>query len=315
MNLIYRLQAFGYTAEVVPCYGMNCIRLSDEEGTECLKTPTDVHILGEADAYLWGMPVLCFPNRISGGRFLFEGREYRFPVNEPHLDNYCHGTLHTLPFAVAEYDGTHITGVFEATEEQPYMSFPHSFVFRLEYRLTREGLLQVASVTNTSHTRMPFALAFHTTFRVPFSPGGEAATTTIKVPTKEEFERTMHNFRPTGKRFATHEWKEALHAGSFVPGDYTISRFYSLEGNVLSLSDATGTTITYTYDKKYRHCMMYNGGNKSYICLEPQTYATDCINLSSTPMEDGLLVIEPGETLTLKTRIAISHSQKTKQEK
>ena len=99
----YTLNKYGYKVEVVPKYGMNCIKaLCENPCVDILKTPSDIDILGNDDAFLFGIPVLFFPNRISCGRFEFEGRKYKFPINEPRLNNFCHGTLHKLPFEVVE---------------------------------------------------------------------------------------------------------------------------------------------------------------------------------------------------------------------
>ncbi len=54
MGTKYKLQAFGYEAEVVPQYGMNCIRFADKAGTEVLRTPEDVEVLSEDNVFLYG---------------------------------------------------------------------------------------------------------------------------------------------------------------------------------------------------------------------------------------------------------------------
>ncbi len=172
----YILSKYGYKAEVVPKYGMNCIKaLCENPGVDMLKTPVDIDILGNDDAFLFGIPILFFPNRISNGRFEFEGREYKFPINEVKLNNFCHGTLHRLPFEVVEYDNEHIKGFFAATENNPYLTFPHSFEIYVEYRIREDGIYQIVLIKNTSDKNMPVALGFHTTFNL-------SDKNTIKIP-------------------------------------------------------------------------------------------------------------------------------------
>ena len=175
MAKIYELSAHGYTAQIAADYGMNCIKITHETGVDVLRTPDDADVL--QTQVLYGMPVLFFPNRISGGRFEFEGREYVLPINEPKLNNFCHGDLHRLAFDVTECDKTHIIGVYTASDENRYMTFPHTFEFKIEYEILPDGVHQNVSVKNTSDKNMPFALAFHTTFNLN---GGER----VKIPVR-----------------------------------------------------------------------------------------------------------------------------------
>ncbi len=305
MKEIYTLRAHGYLAEVVPAYGMNCIRLSTPGGMEALVTPKDPDILGRSDAYLYGMPVLFYPNRISDGKFTFEGREYRLPINEPSLGNYLHGDLHTLPFAVTACDAEHIVGRFEATSTAPYMTLPHAFLMEIEYRLTPEGLVQTVRTTNHSNKNMPYALAFHTTFRLPLHADGHAEDIVARIDARCEIERNMANFLPTGNRILDHGWIRALREGSFIPADHTVSKLYAIGDGTVTLYDtAKKAGIAYTYDEKYRFCMTYNGGSKDFFCMEPQTWVSNCPNISTDREADGFLSIAPGETLELQTKIA-----------
>lgn len=307
MGMGYKLQAFGYEAEVVPRYGMNCIRFADQNGTEVLRTPEDIEILGEDNAFLYGMPVLFFPNRLSGGKFTFEGREYRLPMNEPELNNYCHGDLHKLPFVVTEYDDEHIVGVFEATEDKPYMTFPHAFTLQLEYRLKEDGLYQVATMKNNSTENMPFALAFHTTFCIPFAKDGSYADVRLCMETADEIERNMANYMPTGVRLPKHEFQDAFSNGSFIPGNHIISRLYEMKSPCLELLDVKKRVkISYIYDEKYKYCMMFNGGNKEFFCLEPQTWLTNCPNISKDWEKDGFLSIAPCNEIALECVLRVS---------
>ena len=75
------LKAHGYTAWIDPERGGSCIRL-ERFGADVLRTPEGPQNY-ENGASPWGTPLLFYPNRISGGCFEFEGREYRLPINEP----------------------------------------------------------------------------------------------------------------------------------------------------------------------------------------------------------------------------------------
>lgn len=63
--------------------------------------------------YLYGMPILYPANRISGGSFRFEGRIYKFPINEPGTNCHLHGILHEMEFKITENDTNFVKCVFE----------------------------------------------------------------------------------------------------------------------------------------------------------------------------------------------------------
>lgn len=291
MAEIYKLKSHNYEAQIVPEYGMNCIKaVCANPAVDMLKTPQNVDILGNDDAFLYGMPILFFPNRISNGRFEFEGREYKFPINEPRLNNFCHGTLHKLPFEVVEYDNEHIKGVFVATKNSPYLTFPHSFEFYVEYRVKEEGIYQIISIKNTSDKNMPVALGFHTTFNL-------SDRNSIKIPAAKEVERNAETFLPTGKMYDNFELKAFLNKGIFRPHDKLISKLFELDGREMQIFDEdTKTKITYIFDAKYIYCMLYSSNGKDHICIEPQTWITDCPNLEVNQDECGFEYIEPNKT-------------------
>lgn len=290
MKKIYVLNSNNYEMHIVPCYGMNCIKaICTKPNADILKTPHDVDMLGSDDAFLFGMPILFFPNRISNGRFEFEGREYKFPVNEVKLNNFCHGTLHKLPFEVIEYDDEHIKGVFIATGDYPYLTFPHSFEFYVEYCIKLDGIHQIVSIKNTSEKNMPVALGFHTTFNL-------SDKNMIKISVAKEIERSVATFLPTGKIYDVFELKEALNKGVFKLNGRSVSNLFELSGRKIQILDEeTKTRITYIFDEKYKYCMLYSSNGKDHICIEPQTWLTNCPNLRLDRKECGFDYIEPNE--------------------
>lgn len=290
MAEIYKLKSHNYEAQIVPEYGMNCIKaVCTSPLVDMLKTPQDVGILGNDDAFLFGMPILFFPNRISNGRFEYEGRKYKLPINEVKLNNFCHGTLHKLPFEVIEYDNEHIKGVFIATENFPYLTFPHSFEFYVEYRIRQNGIYQIVSIKNTSDKNMPVALGFHTTFNLSYR-------NSIKIPASKEIERSFETFLPTGKIYDNFELKRTLNKGNFKPNGRSISKLFELSGREMQILDEeTMVKVLYIFDEKYKYCMLYSSNGKDHICIEPQTWLTDCPNLGVDRNEYGFDFIQPSE--------------------
>ena len=143
-----------YEAVIIPDAGANCISLVHlPSGDQLLRVPENGRELREG-SNVFGLPLLFPPNRVRDGRFLFHGREYRFPINEPERNNHIHGFLHRTPFAWAG-EGTF---VYSADADHPYLSFPYPFTVERRYTLSAQGLCCTVRIVNGSGQPMPCGL-------------------------------------------------------------------------------------------------------------------------------------------------------------
>lgn len=297
----------GMRAVILPERGANCVSLRCET--------RGLHILREYDPawgepdnpYLYGMPVLFPVNRISGGRFEFEGREYVFPINEPNTGCTLHGELHRLPFEVEKEEPNRLVCSYSA-EPYAYLGFPHGFTLRIEYTLVPDGMVHRVTVTNRSKTNMPLMLGFHTTF---LSRLGQEEKTVAGVEIAEEYERNMSNYLPTGHKPSPDEVTEALVAGIFDPLSQPISRHYRAGGERMSICcPSRGLELVYENDPQYGFRLIYGGGEQGFICLEPQTCLADCANSSLGRKEGGFRFLTPGATAEFVSKITIKEMEK-----
>lgn len=292
------LKAYGYEAEILPERGANLIRLArPEKGMDVLRTPYDSDTFLNENPYLWGVPILFPPNRISDARFMFEGREYVFPMNEPEIHNFCHGEIHEKPFDVVMADATKAVLRYTASAEKPYMGFPHAFTLEVCYELRGDGLHQTVSVSNDSEQDMPVALGYHTTFRVPFVENGRAEEVRLMLSVGREIVRDMTNYLPTGELLDPCEWHDELTGTGLTPCHKTISRHYEMvQPARMTLKDVrNGACVIYEPDEHYRYWMVYNGGAQDYLCVEPQTWINNCPNAPFDRDKTGFSFLKPGE--------------------
>ena len=216
--MIIRLQAGDYIALINPERGANCISLRNSKYKAIILR--ELNKSGVLDnPYLYGMPILYPANRISGGSFEFEGRTYKFPINEPATNCYLHGDLHQMEFETAEIGKSFVRCVFE----KPYLEFPHSFRIEMTYKLSADGLEQRTKITNLSEENMPNFLGFHTTFNVPFLEGALAEDVRLYAEIGNEIERDR-NYLPTGKLLSYDDVAEKMNIGEFMPLEKVISR-------------------------------------------------------------------------------------------
>jgi len=255
--------------------------------------------------YLYGMPILFPVNRISGGRFEFEGREYKFPINEPDTGCHLHGELHRREFELVHKDENKMICSYEADEKNPYLGFEHKFKIDIEYELKEDGFYQLTRVTNLSDKNMPVMLGFHTTFNACFSEG-KHDDIAVLAQISEEYERNMKNYLPTGNKPEFDETSNQLANGEFNPFGKQTSRHYRAggSGKMVIYDKGKNLSLVYENDEKLGFRLIF--GRDDYICLEPQNCLANCANSPFSREEAGFDYIKPGEMKEYHSRIYIA---------
>ena len=303
MKLDVMLKTRSYIALLDSSNGAVCYRLCHTEtNSELLRTPESEEMLN-TNRFLFGQPILFPPNRIRGGEFTFDGRVYCLPINEPATESHLHGTLYRLPFVIEEQsvDSAMFSYTAKAGE---YLKFPHDFRVMRKYTLTDEfGLQEQTQIYNDSGLTMPVMLAYHTTFNIPFLADGKIEDYRLSLPVGVEHKRDE-------KYLPTCEYEDTsicslLRDGSFVPCEHTISAFYKATGNIMYLRDH-GTNCTLEYSAEgFSYWMLYNGGAKDFLTVEPQTCAIDAFHIDIPYRQAGVISLEPGQSLSFKTAIRL----------
>lgn len=305
---IYQIAAGDYTAKINLSRGANCISLRNSKYHASILREPDYSAPLD-NPYLYGMPVLFPVNRISGGRFFFEGREYCFPVNEEATGCHVHGTMHEQEFSYVSGGSDYVVCAYKATQEKPYLQFPHEFEIRIGYYLSEKGLRHTTEIENLSDKNMPVMLGYHTTFQLPFVENQSLGDLRVYADVADYIERDGNNYLPTGIVKTEDEVTRKLKDGTFLPGGQKISRHYK-SGNlgVMCIHDIkTGLKMTYENSEKMKYRLIYNGNADEFICLEPQNCMVDCANAKgNSPEYMGFMHIEPFETVKFKAHISIA---------
>lgn len=299
---IITIRAGGYTARINASRGANCISLRNEQyGANILREPDYSRELD--NPYLYGMPVLYPVNRISGGSFSFEGRDYRFPINEPATNCHLHGLLHALPFRVEQQSESALRCVFDG----PYPGFPHRFRMELCYALSGAGLEQVTRITNLSGENMPNFLGFHTTFNIPFLRGSSPDRIRVLAEVAEEIERDMTVYLPTGRILAPDEITRQFNSGELLPLAQPFSRHYRAggTGRIAMCDLEKQVRLVYENDGGFPWRLLLNGIGQGFICLEPMTCMANCPNAPFDRAYAGFDAIAPGQSRVYRSRLAL----------
>lgn len=307
-----RFGAGGYEAVIVPAVGANLVSLKNlEKNKSILRTPENISAEQFSERpQVYGIPVLFPPNRITDGTFTVDGKKYEFPITNPANNTFVHGFLHRRAWQISAKEAYEDKAVVEALfvcDENTdfYSQFPHSFEFRLKYTLSADGLLQEISIKNNSAEKMPIGLGFHTSF---------LADENYHVLASLDEKIIVEGMLPTGEIGGlTNEDKKFLDGTMKAVGHVLDNIHYTnkkmplagmnLNGAILTDS-SDGAKIVYEWGEKFGFSVIWNeGGDKGYICPEPQSWAINAPNIDLPYEKTGVYLLAPNQTWSDYTKI------------
>ena len=294
------------SATICPDMGGNCISLIID-GCDILRTPESPEVLRKA-ANVYGVPFLFPPNRINGGAYTFDGRTYRFPINEPARGHHIHGILSETRFDVVEETPSSVTLRYQATADKPYLDFPHAFTVLSRWDLSQKGLHHTLTVRNDGEGRMPTGVGFHTAFNAYFVPGDHDPTHyRLKMSAVEEITYHPETIIPTGERLHNTPLLYQLNGeGLQLQGEAVSRHMVRGDGGAQLIHLPSGRTVQYDVSDGLRYWMLWNaGGDKGFICPEPQSWIVDAPNQSHKTEESGFRALDCGESFTVETNISL----------
>lgn len=296
-----------YSAQINLSLGANCISLRNKTYHAKILREPDYHIPLD-NPYLYGMPILFPVNRISGGKFIFENREYCFPVNELKTGCHLHGMLNQTEFHVIDQKKDWIICNYHASKTHPYLGYMHEFEIQMQYRVSEHGLEQNVQIKNESDQNMPIMIGFHTTFSLPFMQNQNFEEIRIYAAVSEEIERNMQNYLPTGNIDFSNEIMKQLQTGTLLPFKQKISSHYKSknDGKMCIWDQKNKIGILYENSLNMKFRLIYNGSADEYICMEPQNCMVDCMNMKKMDEKyRGVSYVKPGETWNCWSKIRL----------
>ncbi|MBO9610147.1 MAG: aldose 1-epimerase [Paenibacillaceae bacterium] len=295
-------------AVVLPAFGSNAIAF-ESGGRMIIELPQDrqAFVEGYADKTMYGTPLLFPPNRIRGGKFVFDGRSYELPLNEP-PDNHLHGELGRRAWNVVEYGATEESGAYVrcrfdyADHPDLLATFPHPLRFTATHSL-KDGILRLAiAVHNAGERQAPFAFGLHPYFAVPANGDG----CSLHVPAVDEWPVTNQAFvsgLPQPTAFSAAIAGDGIDIGAYPPAGCNMLTLQADDRVSAIEVKAAGYRICYRVDRQFPYLLLFKPPWSSAFSLEPYTYVTDAFNLPYPAEQTGARGIAPGETLELRTEV------------
>ncbi|WP_369961243.1 galactose mutarotase [Leifsonia sp. EB34] len=117
-----------------------------------------------------GAALVPWPNRIRGGRWLFEGETQQLELTEPAAGNALHGLVAAASFAVIAREDSAVT--LAASIRRP-PGYPFDLDVTVSYRLVRTGVRSTITVVNRSGVAAPVAVGVHPYVRVGDTPAAD----------------------------------------------------------------------------------------------------------------------------------------------
>ena len=289
---VYVLSQGDTTATFVPAAGAN-VQSVVHKGVEYFHQPEE---LSELPGVRCGNPVLYpTPNRIEGGKFEFEGKEYVFREGE---GNHIHGLVNREEFTcelTEVADGAvSVTAAirFDDSSERGRL-FPWEHTFRLKVTVRDGSVRWDYEVDNdASGENLPFGVALH-----PYVKYHESRKDTyLQVPA----EALMESFKqlPSGKLLNLDGHKLDAREPVSLEGYQSDDVFYGMEPEKPAKLEFrnVGRSITFRASEEFTHLVVWTP-DRPFMGIENQTCSTDAHNLAAKGMNDvaHLQICPPGE--------------------
>jgi galactose mutarotase-like enzyme len=241
-----------------------------------------------------GQTLIPWPNRISGGRYEFDGAAQQLPLTEPARGNAIHGLTRWANWTVVSRTGsTAVLGY--ALHPQP--GYPFALDCRLEYGLSDAGLTIRTAVTNAGDGPAPYGTGAHPYLTVGTdtvdgmtltAPGARYLPVDDSgIPSgTEDVEGTPYDYR-AGRRIGAAEI------------DHCFTDLARDDAGVATVTLAAGDrTVRLWLDGGYPYLQVFTGDTlaparrRRGLAVEPMTCPPDAFRSGI-----GLLVLEPGRSV------------------
>jgi aldose 1-epimerase len=225
-------------------------------------------------------PMAPFCNRIRGGAFQFEGREFRVP-------HALHGLVWRRPWSVRELEQAHV----HLSIDDSGANWPSSFKVEQRVTLTAQCLSIVVDVENTGTQRMPVGLGLH-----PYIPNRPGARLTTSV--REAFEVDA-DLLPTGR---LRSFAPVSAAEDGVPVDsLVLDNCFPGWTRRAEVDWPDAARLVIEADAPFDFLSIFVPPTQDFFCLEPVSNAPDWVNCAATA--DGNMggsILEAGERLSAR---------------
>lgn len=302
INLEY--PSTGSTAKIAVHRGFNCYEFRAEVNGKTVDVIDSQPDFPEGNGRPSGngIPLLFpFPNRIRGGRYSWNGKNYELPADVIPFDNTgnaIHGFCLDRPWRVISSGGNFAVAEFQLSVDAPdrLKFWPTDFLIEVRYQLLETTLRAEIRIINPTEEPLPWGFGTHAYFRLPLSAESDLKHCLVQAPVTQQWE--LIKCLPTGNRIPVAEEKD-LTDGAYLDLlnlDDVYTGVNPAEGilECLVMDEHAGLQIAQRCPSVFREIVAFTPPNRNAVCLEPYTCVTDAVNLQQQGIEAGWRVLEPG---------------------
>jgi aldose 1-epimerase len=297
--------ASGSHAKIAAEFGFNCYEfVAGLPGKRIDVLAAQPEVLERGEKPSWsGIPLLFpYPNRIRGGRFEWDGREYLLPKeNVAYVgENAIHGFCLDRAWRVTRQTASSATGTFRLSQDAPERLdlWPADFEIEVRYEVLGPALRCDVKITNPDTKPLPFGFGTHPYFKLPLAGSSRYEECLIEVPAAKRYE--LQGGLPTGRTLPVEgdfDLREGAALGGLKLDDVYTDVRYEAEGLVTRVVDPrAGLEVVQTADRSFRELVVFTPFWTQAVCIEPYTCTTDAIHLQQQGLDAGLRVLAPGAT-------------------
>lgn len=316
MHIVEISNSQGSLAKIAVDLGFNCFLFTavtaNGDSVDVLSA-TEGFETGGQPASRSGIPLLFpYPNRISGGHYSWNGRDYQLTPDGVPFDktgNAIHGFCIDRPWRIVSQSQASVTAVFRTSVDAPERLnlWPADAEIQVTYELSGACLRSIIKVHNPSEQPLPWGFGTHAYFRLPLSSASFAEQCTIYAPASRVWE--LDECLPSGKTRAVSDRPDLTLSPAF--GGLKLDDVYT--GVTAENSDvicritdpAAKLMVEQRCSTDFREIVAFTPAWATAVCLEPYTCVTDAINLQQKGIDAGLQVLPPGETWSGRIEIEV----------
>lgn len=305
----------GSTAKIATDLGFNCFEFIAKLDYE------EVSVIDSANGFAdggcppshSGIPLLFpFPNRIRGGKYSWDGKDYELPeslVAHEGAGNAIHGFCLDRPWRVVSQSESSVTAVFQISRDAPERLplWPADGEIEVTYSLSNSSLKADVTIRNPGQQPLPWGFGTHAYFKLPLGQATDAANCTIYAPTSKCW--SLQDCLPIGSTCDAADGAKLNESPAYgsVELDDVYTNVESQDGVVTCrvVDENAGLQMIQTCDDSFREIVAFTPPWTTAVCLEPYTCTTDAINLQQKGVDAGLRVLGPGESWSGWIEIAV----------
>ncbi len=264
-----------------------------------LKPVADPRLAAQLGCALAGYPLVPFANRVAWGRFEFAGERHHLALNFGDHPHTIHGNGWMRSWRVEEDDGSRAKLVLEHAPP-PYGRDPASewpFAYRAEQVLALEehALVVGLRVMNTDIRAWPAGIGLH-----PYLMRTPRTTLEFNADTVWTNDKDALPADEIGVEGALE-----FDAPKAIGADLVDNCFSGWDGRVTVHWPEYGIGMRISAKAPLDHLQVYTPVGEAFCGIEPVSNMPDAINRMDETPDQGMVVLQPGETLSGTVRFEI----------